>query len=122
MISRIPALDLLRSLCGTYVDPAGETSLRIWSCGYGVALDLTSKGRSILCGVAGASGQDIECFVQIGLPNVTRTIGSKMSDSELRLLADEPPIEFHLTKNVGAIAVTILFDGQVKGAYALHAA
>jgi hypothetical protein len=91
-------------------------------CGYGAANDLASKGRSILCGVAGASGQEMECFVQIGLPSVTRTIGSKISEAELRLVGDEPPIEFRFTRKVAAVDVTILFHGEVKGAFALRAA
>jgi len=122
MISRIPALELLRELCGSYADVGAGVSLRIWPCGYGAAIDLTSKDRTILCGVAGAFGQQIECFVQIGLPNVTRTIGTMISEMELRLVGEEPPIEFRFTRTSGRIDVAILFDGQPKAAYALHAA
>ena len=121
MISCIPALELLRAFCGTYAARGGEAGLRIWPCGYGAAIDLTAKGKTILCGVAGACGQDIECFVQVGLPNVTRTIGRKVSDVELRLVGDEPPIEFRFVRKADGIDVAILFEGQLKGAYELHA-
>jgi hypothetical protein len=122
MISRIPALEFLRNVCGSYSDHSTETGLRIWACGYGVAIDLTAKNKTILCGVAGAFNQDIECFVHIGLPNITRTVGKKLSDSELRLVGEEPPIEFRFTRQEGGLAVVILFEGQEKAAYALRAA
>ena len=122
MLSRIPALEFLRNICGTYSDQSSQTDLRVWSCGYGVAVDLTTNKKTILCGVAGAFNQDIECFVQIGLPSVTRTVGKKVSDSELRLVGEEPPIEFRFTKKASGLGVAILFEGQLKGAYELQAA
>jgi len=122
MISRIPALEFLHSLVGSYAESDGAARLRIWRCGYGVAIDLSNGEKSILCGVAGASNQHVECFVQIGLPNVTRTLGQLEDGATLCLAAEEVPIEFRLTKVSGGLRVTIAFDGEEKASYALRAA
>ena len=77
MITRIPALEFLQFICGSYEDKNNETRLRIWGCGYGVAIDLSTKGKSTFCGIAGTCSQEIECFAQIGLPNLARLVGKK---------------------------------------------
>ncbi|MEK8035023.1 hypothetical protein AACH06_29760 [Ideonella sp. DXS29W] len=122
MISRIPALEFLQRLVGSYAELAGPVKLRVWRCGYGVAIDLTEGQKTILCGVAGAFNQDIEYFVQIGLPNVTRTTGRLANKSTLCLVAAEPPVEFRFTKATGSLLVSIAFNGEEKASYALPAA
>lgn len=122
MISRILALEFLQGLVGSYAELAGPVKLRIWCCGYGVAIDLAEGDKTILCGVAGAFNQDIECFVQIGLPNVTRTMGRLTDKATLSLVAEEPPIEFRFTKTAGSLLVSIAFNGEQRASYALPAA
>lgn len=122
MISRVPALEFLQSLCGTYAEPAGTARLRVWRCGYGIAIDLTEAEKTILCGVAGAFNQDIECFVQIGLPNVTRTTGRLLNKTTLSLVAEEPPIEFRFARDEGFLNISVSLDGEAKASYVLSAA
>jgi len=119
MIARIPSLEFLHSLCGSFVGAEGLVSLRICRCGYGVALDLTDGGKSTLCGVAGACGSGVECFIQFGLPNVTRTVGTLLNESTLSLAAEEPRIELRLSRQEGGLVATIALDGKAKVAYAL---
>ena len=121
MISRIPALEFLRQICGLHEDSTNAVKLRVWACGYGVAIDLTVKGKSILCAVAGAFRQEVECFAQIGLPNVIRLVGDKTSENQLKLIGMEPPIEFHISREQSSLQVVILYEGQVKATYVLSA-
>jgi hypothetical protein len=122
MISRIPALEFLQSLVGSYAEPSSHVKLRIWRCGYGATIELTEGEKTILCGVAGAFNQDIECFAQVGLPNVTRTVGRLSGKAALCLVADNLPLEFQFAKAQGGLVVSIIFNGQEKASYAMAAA
>lgn len=119
MISRIPALEFLHRLVGDHAVAGGAAKLRIWRCGYGIAIDLAEGDKTVLCGVAGAFGSEIECFVHIGLPNVTRMVGRLTGESTLHLVAEELPIEFRFAKVAGSLLISITFNGQEKAAYAL---
>lgn len=85
-------------------------------------MDLTVKGESILCAVAGALRQEVECFAQIGLPNVIRLVGDKTSENQLKLIGMEPPIELHISREQSSLQVVILYEDQVKATYVLSAA
>jgi hypothetical protein len=98
VISVIPALDFVRSLCGTYKAVVGSAELRVWACGYGVALDLHDERKTEFVGVVGAFNDGIECFGQVGLPNVVRFAGGKTSDAQIQMTADDLPLAMEISK------------------------
>ena len=121
MISIIPALELMRSFGGIYKSATGHAELRIWPCGYGVALDLRSDKKTELVGVIGAHNTGVECFAQIGLPNVIRLVGLKTSDVGIQFNADDFPLSIVFLREPGVVHVTITLHGQEKASYVLHA-
>jgi hypothetical protein len=122
MISVIPALDFVRSLCGNYKAEAGQAELRVWACGYGVALDLRGEKKTEFVGVVGASNGGIECFGQVGLPNVVRFVGGKTSETQIQLAADDLPLIMKISKEAGLVRVVISLNNVEKVSYAMQAA
>jgi hypothetical protein len=120
MISIIPSLDFMRSLCGTYQSPEGTAELRVWSCGYGVAIDLKGEKKTELVGVVGAFNNVVECFVQIGLPNVIRFVGQKTADASIEFIAEDPPFSIVLVKQSGKAFISISLGGEEKVSYVLQ--
>jgi hypothetical protein len=96
MLAIIPALDFMRSICGAYRSHEPAASLRVWSCGYGIAMDLAEGKKTKLVGVIGAHGNGVECFVQMGLPNVMRIA----SPAGIIELVNEPTYSFGSADNV----------------------
>jgi hypothetical protein len=121
MITIIPALDFIRGLCGTYRSEDSKAELRIWGCGYGVALDLRGEKRTEFVGVVGAFGEVIECYAQVGLPNVVRFVGGKESKEILHLAADDLPLTMDIYQTSGVLKISISLNGSEKVCHALHA-
>jgi hypothetical protein len=120
MISIIPALDFMRGLGGTYRAVNGHAELRIWSCGYGVALDLRGERKPEMVGVIGAYGEVIECLAQIGLPNVIRLVGRKVTDACVRFEADDIGISMTVSRELAKVHIAIALDGDEKRSYILQ--
>ena len=122
MISVIPALDFVRSLCGSYKAMASPAELRVWTCGYGVALDLRGERKTEFVGVVGAFNGGIECFGQVGLPNVVRFVGGKTSDAQIKMAADDVPLAMEISKADGLVRIVISLNDVEKISYAMQAA
>jgi hypothetical protein len=122
MISIIPPLDFMRSLCGAYKASTGQAELRIWSCGYGVALDLRGEKKTELVGVVGAFNSVVECYAQVGLPNIVRFVGQKTAGSAIHFIADDLPLSMDLTREPGLVRIIMSLHGQKKVSHELRAA
>ncbi len=120
MISRIPALEFMQSLPGNYRSADNEVELRVWLCGYGVAIDLRTKAKVQLVGVIGACGTRIECFAHIGLPNVVRFVGDAVTGDSVHLVAEELSIELTLRSEVNGLFVGVSLHQNQKPSYLLH--
>ncbi len=121
MISRIPALEFLQSLAGSYTETLRNARLRVWHCGHGVAIDLILGEKTVLCGVAGAFNQAVECFVLTGLPNVSRALGRMASESALHLTVEDLPIEIRFAGAKEHLLVSVSLQGQEKASYEFSA-
>ena len=121
MISIVPSLEFMRGLCGTYKGSTGQAELRIWACGYGVALDLRGERKTELVGLVGAFNNIVECYAQVGLPNVVRFVGQKTSDTAIRLIADELALSLDISCEPGIIRIAISLHAQEKVAHVLRA-
>jgi hypothetical protein len=122
MLVIIPALDFMRSLSGIYKAEAGSAELRVWACGYGVAVDLRGDRKTELVGVVGVYNSTVECYAQVGLPNVIRFVGHKTSESSIHFTSEDLPLEWHISRGAQSLRVTVSLQGQEKVAHVLHAA
>ncbi|MES3020607.1 MAG: hypothetical protein V4857_03375 [Pseudomonadota bacterium] len=122
MISVIPSLDFMHSLCGTYKAVEGHAELRVWTCGYGVALDLRGAKKTEFVGVVGAFKTFVECYAQIGLPNVVRFVGEKKSDFIILFTGEDVPLSMELSRENGLVSVTISLSGKEKVYHVMRAA
>jgi hypothetical protein len=119
MIAVIPALEFMRALSGTY-RASGAQVLRVWKCGYGVALDFQVGETSQWVCVVGAFHQTVECFAHFGLPNVVRLTGEMQSATSLTLTADdELPISLTLSGSMKEINVKVIFNGEERASRVL---
>jgi len=121
MLAIIPALDFLRSLTGDHSSNESAARLRVWTCGYGVAIDLDDGKKSQLVGVVGAHGNGVECFAQVGLPNVLRFRGDMTTKDELRFECDELRFVVTIAREPTAIHVTVALHGEQKAAHVFQA-
>ena len=117
MLAIIPALDFLRSLTGDHSSGESAARLRVWKCGYGVAMDLNDGKKSQLVGVIGAHGNGVECFAQVGLPNVMRFRGDLTTKDALRFECDDLPVVVTITREQASIYVAITLQGEQKAAH-----
>ena len=122
MLTIIPTLDFMHSICGSYKADAGNAELRVWACGYGVAVDLRGHKKTELVGVVGAFNNTVECYAQVGLPNVIRFVGNKTSQSSVHFACEDMPLEWHISKDTQILRVTVSLQGQEKVAHVLRAA
>jgi hypothetical protein len=122
MISVIPSLDFMRSLCGVYTASSGSAELRVWSCGYGVALDLRGEKKAEFVGVVGAYGGVVDCHALVGLPNVIRFVGDKVSESRIRFTGEGLPLLMEISREPDLIHITISLNGQEKVSHVLRSA
>lgn len=122
MLAIIPALDFLRGLSGDHSSNESAARLRVWKCGYGVAIDLVDGKKSQLVGVIGAHGNGVECFAQVGLPNVLRFRGEMTMKDELRFECDDLPFVVTIARKSAAIYVAVTLQGEEKAAHVFQAA
>lgn len=122
MLTVIPALDFMRSLSGGYKAESGKAELRVWACGYGVAVDLHGEKKTELVGVVGAYNGTVECYAQVGLPNVIRFVGSKASEASIHFASEDLPLEWQISRDGQILRVTVSLQGQEKVAHVLRAA
>lgn len=120
MITRIPALEFMQGLVGTYRAQAEQVELKVWRCGYGVAIELSSQSKVQMVGVIGACGPGIECFAQFGLPNVVRLHTQAKSGNGVVFQAEEPPIELGLSSQGSSVEFHLWLAGHEKASHVLH--
>ncbi len=117
MITIIPALDFMRGICGSYRSVEPIATLRVWTCGYGIAIDLADERKTKLVGVIGASGDGIECFAQFGLPNVLRLSGQLLSNGAVRFHCDDPIIDVLIVRDAKWVQLSVSLHGNQTAAY-----
>lgn len=121
MLTIIPALDFMRSICGSYHSTETAATLRIWPCGYGMAIDLVDNGKTKLVGVVGASGAGIECFAQFGLPNVIRLTGQLDAKTAMRLVCEDPVLEVSIVREAPSVRFSVSIAGNERALYRFNA-
>lgn len=121
MLSIIPALDFLRSLSGDHSSTESTARLRVWRCGYGIAIDLDDGKKSQFIGVVGVHGSGIECFAQIGLPNVLRFKGNLTAMDAIRLDCEDLPVVVSISRASASIHVAITLSGRQKAEHVFQA-
>jgi hypothetical protein len=108
MISRVPGLELMQHLAGTYAAAGNSVQLQIERCGYGFALVLRSDAKLELSGVVGAAGQsELECYAVVGLPNLVRIVGRQPTNSSLKFSSDDAPLDLLLEDSPGGATATL---------------
>ena len=122
MLAIIPALDFLRSLSGDHSSDESAARLRVWKCGYGVAIDLDDGEKSQWVGVMGAHGSGVECFAHVGRPNVLRFRGDLTTKNALRFECDDLPFVVTIAREPASIHVAITLHGEQKAAPLFQAA
>jgi len=117
MLAILPALNFMRDACGSYRSEDPPASLRIWPCGYGVAIDLADERKTKMVGVIGADGNGVECFMQFGLPNVIRLTGQLDSKQTIRLAAAEPVIDILISRGTDGLRFSFSLQDREQAAY-----
>ncbi len=78
----------MQRLVGAYQSQDGKASLRVKRLGYGQVIELHIGDKLQLSGVVGASGESVELYALLGLPNVIRLGGAfrllRISHSRIR--------------------------------------
>ena len=120
MLQSVPELNFMRALGGDYRNQRATDHLRIWKCGYGVALETRDARRTRLVGVIGAvgpGGAGVEFFAQAGMPNVLRLVGRHTSATSVRFDCDDLAIALTIAKGADAVRLAIAFEGVEKYAH-----
>ncbi|MEJ2791487.1 MULTISPECIES: hypothetical protein [unclassified Pseudoxanthomonas] len=112
MITRIPALEFMQNLIGTYSSSDGLASLLITRVGYGQIIEFRLGDKVQIAGVVGASGNSVELFVQLGLPNVVHLTGQLRSQTEISFEALDLPMGLVLARDRDNITLTTSFKGK----------
>ena len=121
MLTIIPALDFMRSICGSYRSTESAATLRIWPCGYGLAIDLVDDGKTKLVGVVGASGTGVECFAQFGLPNVIRLAGQLDAPATIRFVCEDPALEVSIAREAPSVQFALSIQRNERARYRFNA-
>jgi hypothetical protein len=117
MIAIIPALDFMHGLRGNYSSNNSEATLRVRNCGYGLALEVGDGKKTQFVGVIGVHGTGIECFAQMGLPNVLRLTGDLVSKHEIRLACDDLPFAMSIVGGRDEFRLAITLSDVEKVAH-----
>jgi hypothetical protein len=120
MLQTVPELTFLRALSGDYRNAGATEFLRIRRCGYGVTLETSDERKTRMVGVVGAvgaGGHGVECFAQMGMPNVYRLLGHLESATSLRLASDGFGIALTVAHENGAVRMAIVFEGLERAAH-----
>ena len=121
MIAIIPALNFMRSLCGSYRSEPVAT-LRIWACGYGIAMDLAEEGQTLWVCVFGACGDCLDCFGQFGLPYVLRLTGQLTSKTAMGFECDDLSLTVSIVRHAEGLHLAMAVQGNERAAYNFIAA
>jgi hypothetical protein len=117
MIVHIPALLFLQDLMGTYGSADGMASLSFIRVGYGHSIELRLGGKVQLAGVVGVSGNSVELFAQIGLPNVVRLRGQLRAQNELGFESSDMSFGLSFVLENDTLALGISSDEDLKTNY-----
>ncbi|MEA9579510.1 hypothetical protein VC218_11495 [Xanthomonas nasturtii] len=122
MIIRIPALEFMQNLIGTYCSGDGLASLLVTGVGYGQIVDFRLRDKIQIAGVIGASGYSVELLAQLGLPNVVRFSGSLRSKGEISFEASGLPIGLVISREGDTLTLITSFNGAPPTNYVLQRA
>ncbi|PPU68743.1 hypothetical protein [Xanthomonas pisi] len=120
MITRIPALEFMQNLIGTYHSSDGLASLLVTRVGYGQLVDFQLGGKVQLAGIIGAHGNSVEMFAQFGLPNVVRLSGSLRSQTEISFEASDFPTSLVLAREGETLTLTSSLNGAPRTNHVLQ--
>ena len=122
MLIHIPALEFIRHIVGEYQTKKEPMKfLKIWQCGYGVVFEIKSVEKSDIVAVVGIHQSEIECFAQVGLPNIIHMLG-KMTSSEINFEATDPAIgiRISLLEQQNLIKINLELEDKVAKHYEFH--
>ncbi|WP_165681932.1 hypothetical protein [Metapseudomonas otitidis] len=105
MITRIPALEFMQRLVGAYQSQDGKASLRVKRLGYGQVIELYIGDKLQLSGVVGASGESVELYALLGLPNVIRLGGSFQTPTDISF--EDPELQLGLKLSLSGDTLTL---------------
>ena len=122
MITRIPALEFMQHLIGAYRSSDGQASLLVTRVGYGQIVDFRLGDKVQIAGVIGASGNSVEFFAQLGLPNVVRLSGNLRSQTEISFEATDLPMGLALSRDGDTLTLSTFFNGAPRTNHVLQRA
>ena len=122
MITRIPALEFMQHLIGVYRSSDGAASLLITRVGYGQTVDFRLGDKVQLAGVVGASGNSVELFAQLGLPNVIRLSGHLRSQTQISFEASDLPVGLLIARDRDTLTLTTSINGSLGAQHVLQRA
>ncbi|MDY0980730.1 MULTISPECIES: hypothetical protein [Stenotrophomonas] len=112
MINHVPALVFMQQLKGTYCSADGLATLSVERVGYGQSIELRLEDKVQLAGVVGVSGNSVELFAQVGLPNVVRLTGQLRSQTELVFNGSDMSFGLSLASDGDTLTLVTSFKGR----------
>jgi hypothetical protein len=113
MITRIPALEFMQAIVGSYQTQDQLVKLQVTGCGYGQSVQLLSNNKVQMAGIIGAAGNGIELYAHVGLPNVLKLTGQLEAANTVAFQENELPITIRFTRNSDSLTLVItLHDAQ----------
>ncbi|MDQ1558848.1 MAG: hypothetical protein QOD32_1908 [Pyrinomonadaceae bacterium] len=125
MITRVPALEFIRSKAGRYCNADSSVEVLIRPYRYGIALEIHGPRESRFLGVVGVHGEGLECFALGGLPNVVHFTGRlervAQSGPDGRIEFNSEVAQLSLTLSFVGLSVTFEYGvgSSIKGSFAL---
>lgn len=120
MITRIPALEFMQHLVGTYRSPDDAASLQVTRSGYGQMVEFRVGGKVQITGVVGAAGESVELFALLGLPNVIRLSGHLRSQTDIAFEASDLPMSLLLSRDGDTLTLTVSFSDTPRAQHVLQ--
>lgn len=120
MITRIPALEFMQRLVGAYQSHDGKASLRVRRLGHGQVIELHIGDKLQLSGVVGASGESVELYALLGLPNVIRLGGSLQTPTDISFEDPELQLGLQLSLSGDTLTLTTANGGSKSSKHVLQ--
>jgi len=102
----------MQQLKGTYGSADGLATLSVARVGYGQSIELRLGDVVQLAGVVGVSGNSVELFAQVGLPNVVRLTGQLRFQTELVFDGSDMSFGLSLASDGDTLTLVTSFKGR----------
>ncbi len=125
MITRVPALEFLRSKAGRYCNADSSVEVIIRRYRYGMSLEINGPRESRSLGVIGVRGGDLEYCALVGLPNLVHFRGRLKpgtqagGDGTLEFSSEEARVSLALIFVGTSVALEIEVESSSRKSYAL---